>query len=318
MPPTTWCLLIHQIPPRPHYFRAKVLRAMQKSGALALKNSVYILPSTPHAEFEFAALQKKIISEGGEAFVARCEFISGMTSQDVEDLFRADRTNSYELFTQETQQYVADVKPHLLDEESGTAAARFQRLKKRLADIIRTDFFNSTSRAAAEQILRRFEAQILASSPHDAPQLELSNGNMRGRVWVTRRGIHSDRMASAWLIRRFIDPDAQFKFVEKKGYVPLPAEIRFDMFEAEFTHEGNLCTFEVLLKRSRIGISGLKLIAEMIHDIDFKDLLYNHPQTEGVESVLQGIALHPDDLVRLQRSEFIFDDLLSFFSKQSD
>ena len=69
-----------------------------------------------------------------------------------------------------------------------------------------------------------------------------------GRTWVTRHGVHVDRMASAWLIRRFIDPQARFKFVAARGYRPEPGELRFDMFEAEFSHEGDRCSFEVLVE----------------------------------------------------------------------
>ena len=93
----------------------------------------------------------------------------------------------------------------------------------------------------------------------------------RGRTWVTRAGIKVDRMASSWLIRRFIDPAARFKFVPAKGYRPQPRELRFDMFEAEFTHEGDRCTFEVLIQRFGLDAPGLRSLAEIVHDVDLKD-----------------------------------------------
>ena len=94
---------------------------------------------------------------------------------------------------------------------------------------------------------------------------------LKGRTWVTRRGMFVDRIGSAWLIRRFIDPDARFKFVPAKGYAPEAGELRFDMFEAEFTHEGDRCTFEVLLSRGGLERDpGLAAIGEIVHDIGYE------------------------------------------------
>ena len=121
-----------------------------------------------------------------------------------------------------------------------------------------------------------------------------------GRIWVTRRGVHVDRIASAWLIRRFIDPEARFKFVSDKGYVPEPDEIRFDMFEAEYTHEGDRCTFEVLAGRFRIADAAVAAIGEVVHDIDVRDGKFARPETAGVERLITGIALtQPDDEARI-------------------
>ncbi len=102
---------------------------------------------------------------------------------------------------------------------------------------------------------------------------------LQGSVWVTRQGVHVDRIASAWLIRRFIDPEARFKFVPAKGYVPEPGELRFDMFEAEFTHEGDRCTFEVLLARAGLADPALAAIGEIVHDIDLKDAKFGREET---------------------------------------
>src|SRR5207342_2478419 len=95
--------------------------------------------------------------------------------------------------------------------------------------------------------------------------------NLKGRVWVTRQGVHIDRIACAWLIRRFIDEQARFKFVLPRNYVPEQNELRFDMFDAEFTHEGDNCSFEVLVERFSIREPGIRALAEIIHDIDLKD-----------------------------------------------
>jgi hypothetical protein len=132
----------------------------------------------------------------------------------------------------------------------------------------------------------------------------------RGRTWVTRTGVKVDRMASAWLIRKLIDPEARFKFVPAKGYRPEPGELRFDMFEAEFTHEGDLCTFEVLVQRFGIGDRAVRAIAEIVHDLDVKDAKYGREEAAGVGQLVAGIAAaHPDDEARLARGAALFDDL---------
>ena len=122
-------------------------------------------------------------------------------------------------------------------------------------------------------------------------QMKLQAEEFHDQTWVTRKGIHVDRMGSAWLIRHFIDPGARFKFVPAKGYQPEPAELRFDMYEAEFTHEGDLCTFEVLLERFALKDPALKSIAEIIHDIDLKDSKFAREETIGIDRLIAGIAM---------------------------
>ena len=137
------------------------------------------------------------------------------------------------------------------------------------------------------------------------------------RVWVTRRGIKVDRIGSAWLIRKAIDPEARFKFVDPAGYEPEPGELRFDMFDGEYTHKGELCTFEVLLRSFEITDAALRPIAEVIHDIDLKDEKYGRPQTAGIELVVNGIAMaHRDDDNRLARASALLDDLYEYFKRK--
>jgi hypothetical protein len=134
-------------------------------------------------------------------------------------------------------------------------------------------------------------------------------------LWVTRRGVRVDRIASAWLIRHWIDSDARFKFVTGNDYSPDDSEIRFDMFEAEFTHQGELCTFEVLARLARPDDAALQSIAEIVHDIDLKDGKFARPETEGIANLLSGIVAGiDDDERRIERGSQLFDDLYRFFS----
>ena len=137
-----------------------------------------------------------------------------------------------------------------------------------------------------------------------------------GRVWVTRAGVHVDRMASAWLIRRFIDPEATFRFASARGDAARAGELRFDMYEAEYTHEGERCTFQTLLARFGLGDRALQAIGEIVHDIDCKDESFGRPETAGIASLVRGIAeAHDDDRRRLERGAAAFDDLYAYFRK---
>jgi hypothetical protein len=119
------------------------------------------------------------------------------------------------------------------------------------------------------------------------------------------------------LIRRFIDREASFKFVPAKGYVPKPGELRFDMFDAEFSHEGDLCTFEVLRERMDLKEPGLRAIAEVVHDIDLKDGKFARPETDGVAAQIAGLALlHRDDEARLAHGAELFEQLLAYYSRK--
>jgi hypothetical protein len=135
-------------------------------------------------------------------------------------------------------------------------------------------------------------------------------------MWVTREGVFVDRIASAWLIRRFIDPQARFRFVPARGYKPRSGEIRFDMFQAEYTHEGGECTFQTLLMRFGLNDKRLQSIGEIVHDIDCKDDRFGRPETIGVMKLLRGIAdSTKDDGERIERGGALFDDLYTSFAK---
>jgi hypothetical protein len=129
--------------------------------------------------------------------------------------------------------------------------------------------------------------------------------------------VHIDRMASAWLIRGFIDPRARFKFVPARGYRPEPNELRFDMFDAEFTHEGDLCTFEVLLRAFALDDPALCAVSEIVHDIDLKEARFSRPETPGIEHLVAGIAwMHADDESRLAHGDAVFDALYRYFKRR--
>jgi hypothetical protein len=165
-----------------------------------------------------------------------------------------------------------------------------------------------------EEVQSMLESERVRPEPDDAGAAQPAERVERGRTWVTREGIFVDRIASAWLIRRFIDPDARFKFVPSRGYKPNAGELRFDMVGGEFTHVGDACTFQTLLQRFRVTDRALAAIGEVVHDIDCKDEKYNRPETAGIFGLLRGIAeASAGDDARLERGSVVFEDLYAFY-----
>ncbi len=315
-----WLLLIHQIPPKPDYFRVKVGRRLQRLGAVALKNSVYVLPRSDTSTEDFHWVAREIAADGGDATVCAAQFIEGVSDGHVEALFNGARDADYAQVAEEARALSESLPAvrQTLDQKRAEVEGRIARLKRRLSEIAAIDFFGAPSRGAAEGLLADVEARLQADpSSASTAKAKVRAEQYRSRTWVTRKGIHVDRMASAWLIRRFIDPKARFKFVPGKGYEPETGELRFDMFEAEFTHEGDQCTFEVLVARFALAEPGLRAIAEIVHDIDLKDAKFERPDAIGFERLVAGIAMaHKDDEARLERASAVLDDLYAYFQRK--
>ena len=298
-----WLLLIHQVPPKPDYLRVKVRRRLQRLGALALKNTVYVLPNRPETLEDFEWLRGEIEAEGGDATLVAASFAGGSTDAEIEGLFRADRDADYADITRAARASIAT-------RESPVLRAEAARLRRRLDEVGTTDFFGAAGRADAERAVGELDDDASGVAAR-APAAAGDAAGLRGRTWVTREGVFVDRIASAWLIRRFIDPEAAFKFVPGKSYRPQPGEVRFDMYRAEYTHEGDRCTFETLLARFDLGADpALAGIAEIVHDIDLKDEKFGRPEAAGVAMVLGGIArAHASDAERLRHGAAIFEGL---------
>jgi hypothetical protein len=310
-----WLLLIHQLPTKPAYFRVKVWRRLQGIGAVAVKSTVYALPANAETQEDFEWLLKEIVAGGGEAMVCEARLVDGLSDAQVRGLFDAARDADYAEIAGQARDLAAlaaDATP----ERRAEARTQLGRLRKRLAELVAIDFFGATGRLAVEGLLAELEARvtedrIMAEDPSRtvAPIAELV-----GRTWVTRRGVHVDRIACSWLIHRFIDADAVIRFVPGKGYVAKPGELRFDMFEGEFTHEGDRCSFEVLLARTGLADQALQAIAEIVHDIDLKDGKFGREETAGIASLVAGIAsATEDDNDRVAQGAAVFNNLYEYF-----
>ncbi len=306
-------LLIHQIPPMPAYLRVKIGRHLHRIGAVAIKNSVYALPLDDETQEDFQWVLREIVKGGGDASIVEARFIDGLSDGQVKSLFQAAREADYRELANQARATAAALPRRGPPPENrrAEAAAQIARLRQRSSELAAIDFFGAPGREVVEGLVSGLEARMKPSvEGHEPGKAALERTEYQGRTWVTRTGIKVDRMASAWLIRRFIDPKARFKFVPAKGYRPEEGELRFDMFEAEFTHEGDLCTFEVLVQRFGLADPALRAIAEIVHDIDVKDAKYGREEAPGIGQLVAGIAAaHADDEERLARGAALFDDL---------
>jgi hypothetical protein len=317
-----WLMLVHQLPAKPAYLRVKIWRRLQGLGAVAVKNSVYALPLSVEAQEDFEWLLREIHEGGGEALVFEARLLDGMTDEEVMALFHRARDGDYTEIAKETREVAKGLGRKPSRDTRAEASARLAKLRARLAQVHAIDFFGASGRETADGLLRGVENRLQELEPATQDQSNMAPktndvGDLRGKTWVTRTGVFIDRIGSAWLIRRFIDPEARFKFVPAKGYAPAPGELRFDMFEAEFTHEGDRCTFEVLM--AKVGLAkdrGLAAIAEIVHDIDLKDGKFGRAEAEGIRTLIAGICNSTqDDGERLARGAGVFEDLYRSFPR---
>ena len=316
-----WLLLIHQIPPKPNYLRVKVWRRLQRLGAAAVKNSVYVLPRSEQAQEDLQWVAREIVEGGGDASICEARFVDGLSDEQVVAMFHAARDVDYAQVAEAARRLLKDIGSgsRISGEKRARADADLARLKRRAAEVSSIDFLGAPGRDAVDTLLGDLEARLRSAKRETRSPAESGTirERTRGRTWVTRKGLHVDRMASAWLIKRFIDPEARFKFVPSKGYRPLPGEVRFDMFEAEFTHEGDRCTFEVLIERFGLDDQALRPVAQIVHDIDLKDSKFGRPEVPGIDRLLAGIAMaHRNDEERLARGSVVFEDLYEYFHRK--
>lgn len=298
----------------------KIGRKLARIGAVALKNSVYVLPLREGAE-DFQWLRQEIVAGGGEATVAEAELVDGLSDREVEAKFRRASDEAYSEVISETRELAQPLKRRKtpLPEAARTELVEaVERLERRVEAIAATDFFGAPLAETAAAGLR--ELRLRAAAPPDGEEkAQAPTPGVRGRTWVTRTGIHVDRIGSAWLIRRLLDPEATFKYVAPKGYAPLAGELRFDMFEAEYSHEGDHCTFETLIRRFALQERGLVAVAEVVHDIDLKEAKFGRPETAGFAACVAGLCrAHREDDERLTRGSVLFESLLAHFAARED
>jgi hypothetical protein len=315
-----WVLLMPTIPSADTTARVKIWRQLQRIGAVALKNSVYVLPNRDECVEAFEWVSRELTELGGQASLCEGQFFDGITDEEIERRFVEARNSDYAELATEVRGVAKLLKAKRLSPDK--IAGLFEqssKLRRRFDEVVAIDFCHASGRESTHGLLAGVE-HTLAELRGDTQKEPLTRvARPSGATWVTRTGVHIDRIACSWLILRFIDPKATLKFVPPKGYVPEAGELRFDMYDAEFTHVGERCSFEVLLIRMGLADDiALVAISEIVHDIDLKDEKYARPETAGLQSMVLGICGSiRDDEARIAAATPLFEGLYAFFGRPS-
>ncbi|MFO0751729.1 MAG: chromate resistance protein [Thermodesulfovibrionales bacterium] len=293
-----WLLFFYSVPSRPVSGRVRIWRKLLRTGALPFKGAVYVLPYTEeHYEFLQWLVAEVAALKGESAFVA-VERVETMEEKELVDLFILQREKEYRTLEKRIEEF----ERRVLSIKKGAAALKDTKLSEQLGRFVRDyeeirkiDFFQAEAGQALQARIRSIEEEIRglagAVSEKTGEIVPKKTSEYQGKTWITREKPFVDRMASAWLIRRFIDANAVFAFTaaEGAGEIPSANAVAFDIRDGEFTHVGALCTFEVLLRSFGLKERTLRKMAEIVHELDMKDDKYRSPETAGIEEVLSGI-----------------------------
>jgi hypothetical protein len=303
-----WLLLVHQLPASPSNLRVKTWRRLQELGALPIKQSVYVLPDSPDSREDFEWLRIEIEAAGGEAVIFGADHLASDGDTDLVEAFRRDRQTAYTALAVELQQAGSKRSAPLAPRDLSRFQHRFQAIE-------RIDFFSSAGRDRVASLLASLDTKAPASptgNPHAA-----SRSEYQGRLWVTRPRPGVDRMASAWLIRRFIDAQATFAFVTDARNAPKGA-VPFDMYGAGIGHDGDRCTFEHLVAKFALTDGAVVRLAQVVHDLDLKDGKFGAPEAVTLGAAIDGLQLScGDDHRLLEQGMILFEAMYRSFGQRA-
>jgi hypothetical protein len=313
-------LFIHQLPSQPSNLRVTTWRRLQQIGAIPLKQAVYALPDTPDRREDFEWLKTEVKAAGGDATVFAADPVDAWSDDALVEEFRRSRQETYDNLARDVEQALKRASSGR--RPKGTRAPALRRLldifQERLVATEKIDFFGSAGRDRVLSMLRQLEDRLSGASRRSRPAETDASGrtaSLQGRLWITRPRPGVDRMASAWLIRRFIDRQARFAFAADRESVP-DRGVPFDMFGVEFTHHGERCTFETLISVFAIDGPALSRIAAIVHDLDLKDGKFGAPECSTVGAMIEGLQLaYQNDDALLEQGMTLFDSLYRSFEQ---
>jgi hypothetical protein len=266
--------------------RVTIWRRLRRLGAISPAGGIYVLPARDECIEGFQWLAQEIRETHGEALVMRVEQFEGLTDQQVIAAFQTVRSEDYmEIEAQATalEQTIAQSAP----EDRTRLQETLEKLRRRHADIARVDYFENPNGGRVSAQLARIADALVPKHAEPVAVAPVLRAGYEAVRWVTRPRPHVDRLACAWLIRRFINPQAIIRYATQ----PLPDEIAFDMADAHFGHQGNLCTFETMLRAFGFDDPALQGVAEIVHEIDLRDGIYTRPEIAGIDAILHGWLL---------------------------
>lgn len=283
-------------------------------GAVGIKNSVYVLPNSAQAQEDLEWIKSEVVALNGQATVFAADSVDSLSDDEIINAFRRARQKDYVEVHREAERLLAKAsrKRPISSPVRRHLTHRAQLLRKRRDQIASVDFFGAPGRDEAFAALENLEQLLTNQSPaterRSTEGMTLKPRAFRNQLWVTRPRPGIDRMASAWLIRRFIDPTAKFAFVD--GTHDVPSAIPFDMFGVEFSHQGNNCTFETLAGHFGVQSPSLKWLGQIVHDLDLKDDKYAVPEAPAIGLLVDGLQqLYSDDQELLDHGITMFEAL---------
>jgi len=307
-----WLLLAHQLPATPSNLRVKTWRRLQDLGAIAVKQSIYVLPDSPESREDFEWLRVEIESSGGEAVVFSANHIDADAETALVEEFRRNRQAAYTGLAAELQR----ARPKS-DRRGQSQVRDLSRFRERFQAIERIDFFGSAGRDRVASLLAALESKRSGAQDARPSGGGADTAQYTGRLWVTRPRPGVDRMSSAWLIRRFVDAKASFAFVTDAKTAPAEA-VPFDMYGTGFGHEADRCTFETLVARFGIDDPAVARLSEVVHNLDLKDGKFAAPEAVTLGAAIDGLQMScSDDQQLLDQGIILFEAMYRSFSQQS-
>lgn len=316
-----WLLFVFQLPASPSNLRVRTWRRLQQIGAVPVKQAVYALPDSPGCREDFEWLKTEVSDAGGDATVFTASSVDAWSDDAITEAFRRARQEDYLALAGEielsTRRLDAPRRPKATPRTMRSSRA-VDGFRARLAAIERIDYFGSAGRDRVVTLLTAFDERLRPAPTSGSPVVsgeKDGTSSLRGRLWITRPRPGVDRMGSAWLIRRFIDPEARFGFAAGRDSLPDADAIPFDMFGVEFSHHGGACTFETLCQRFDVREPAVQRLAAIVHDLDLKDGRFTPPEASTVAALIDGLQrATADDHELLEQGRTMFESLYLAFA----
>ncbi len=310
---TAWLILMVSLPPHPSSLRVRVWRKLRALGAVPLRKSVYLLPPTPDNFERFQWLSQEVVKDGGEATFLSVDQIENMKRSEVIRLFQQLRDQDYRVLVERYRKMARGLDRKTPPHSTNRRNEDLARLARELERIREIDFFDAPGYHEAKRLQETIEMRLHPRQAGAPTEADLPMDSLRGRRWVTRPRPHVDRIASAWLIKRFIDPEAEFVFAPSKEFPP--DAIPFDAAGVEFGHQGEDCTFETLVRRLGQRDRRLTHLAEIVHEVDLRDQKFPRDEARGVDLAIRGLLVtFKDDQEVLAHGMILFDGLYAALS----
>ena len=296
-PSPKWLLLLLQLPTQPAAARIKTWRRLQQLGSIAIKNSVYVLPNTAQAREDFEWLRTEVLAAKGQASIMIADALTPAEDEEIRKTFLAQRAAEYDAVRGDAEKILRGLKARAAGPARFTAERAVRSGRNELGRLDTMQLIPVDARAKAVDALDRLEARLAPEEErmHAMPTVA-TRETYTARTWVTRPRPGVDRMSSAWLIKRFIDPGARFAFAAEPPPAADKKRVAFDMFGVAFGHQGDRCSFEVLCDHFGIDDKAVRQIAKIVHDVDLKDDRYSLPEAPVVARMVEGLrATYADD-----------------------